>query len=739
MSNAVATTVQTAVVATSTVVVAVGGGAVIAGDYLDDIKDLFTPEPYIVEVVHPEICQFEHLQAYTDVIEFSIAVGHNLDDIREGKENEECNLVLELTLETSVVDSFTIANYGLVEGSFSNNISPSITYTLNLYQIVHKSQRDLLLTRDVQTMSSYVAISNMTFERVIDEDQDIYHYVTLEYSDPENYYSNLSLEFINTSTDVSIGNAALSAPYGGRQQIIMPPDFDDFSIYHIKVHCLSTDPRHGYTDELTGPVSAIIYEMDVAFDDIDEDVAPVAEKDVTFDREVDGFGNEHYYVTLTVDDTHNYYSNYVIKTIDVDTGDVISSNNINEPHSDRQEIIMPSDFIGEATYRIDVVCDSTNPKHQPQGKHDFYAEGENSVTIVLFSKEIDFSNIEETVADPFEHAISFYGVTNSYKETTYYADFSYNDEIEFDYASFELYDNDELVGYELSLETEFNSTATTELDLPINDLNPNITYEVRVYYVTEDPTGSSQEDEKTLWFTSTLKLSAVPTSNITYADPTIVFEKHITADYQTQYLATLTVDDDPDGLFYAYYLEFDDGIEDPFQIMLSTPYFDRQQLNDTYGHIDEEKTYTVKGYRTLGRGNEAVTSEFTDQLTTPITVCFGDLTASEETITNNAFFYKHIRANGNVEVSIMLTSPNEEYYSNFNITLYDASTQEELCYGFVEALFREKQRLDIDYTFEGTEELEILIQCESSNPSDDNGTGTQGNNGVVIVGNSHGS
>ncbi len=416
ISKVATATVQTVVVTTTTTVVAVvAGGAAVAE----------------LSYIEPKFHEFSVVETVGNSVSYTLLLGDDLEVIQNEEDQQTRNVVIELKLDSydKVVEATKIDKYGTVTGTFEN-LNYSCDYTITAYEysfmdvagwIPHQLDSKKFTTEPERNYG-------LVFERVIDEEQDPHFFVTLSYNDPNSYYSNFSLEFFLFSgeEESSIGSANLVTPYTDKQEVIMPSDFRDEITYRVKVNCLSTDPRDGYQEDENGrgnPVPITLFSKEIEFASIEQETLPVAKRDVEFDRVIDGYGQEHYYVTLTCDDEHNYYSNFAVETVSIDDGTVVSSNNLSEPYTDRQEIIMPVEFVGENTYRIDVKCLSTNPKHQPQGK---YAPegGSDGVAITLFSKEIAFADIPEEVEEPIEtdyRSLTFRGEINSYDETLYYA------------------------------------------------------------------------------------------------------------------------------------------------------------------------------------------------------------------------------------------------------------------------------------------------------------------------------
>ena len=456
-----------------------------------------------------------------------------------------------------------------------------------------------------------------------------------------------------------------------------------------------------------------------------EDEIPSITNDIGIRRLIDGYGDEYYCVTLTYDNESNYYSDFQLE--------IYSSNNelVYNPLSldntiEEQRIRLPEDFDNEATYRVDVTCLSTDPKDLIQGKRANEGESEGR-RITLVSKTVDFATLPTEKEEPITTAtLDIVAETNSYGEVEYFAWFYYADDIELESLFFGIYDpQEEQVGENYYLEYRQNARIKTPIDLPLEDMDTSWTYAIKVYRVVhseEDPTGASSSGESALWFVTSFVLDEIEPTDAQYSAPTIGFKKHVTADYQVQYLASLAVFDDPEGRFYAYYFEFDDGIADvPFQIMINgTPSSQEQDfLLDYSGEFSG--TYTIKGYRTFGRGQESVTSQF---IVTEFD--FDTIETTEEPITNNAFFYKKYRQNGENLMEVMLTSPNEDYYSNFEVTFYDVETKEEVTFASLSAIFKERQSLEIDMPSQDwmTEQYTVTITCESINPEDTGGDQT---------------
>ena len=566
-----------------------------------------------------------------------------------------------------------------------------------------------LIHMDQEPLSS----RNLEFYKYKDMYEDIYLYGTLSFEDEYDYYSGFSLVFkggnIEPEKTVEVAFEEID-PEGATQEI----NFDGMDLeetYDVDIMCWSTNPadqQEGANPATGGAdgVQILFFSIEgVDFSKLSVEVeTPSFEPSATFDKHVDSFLNETLYVTLLYYDWAERYGNFRFKFEDDD-----DTYPIDYPYNNERQLIRgfnPSNRTGNQT--VEVWCDRTS-----------YADaGQGYDTIKLFETEIDFDHLQEE-REPIDpsletHQLDFTIEYDIYQIPHYYVQLIYEDENNY-YSNFVLYfyENDEPIGeYSLASNGAFGYGTKQEIDEDSVPLNAIGSYEIKVYCDSTNPRDEELQGQL-LWFTQESDFSLI-NPQTTVNNIYLSFEKHIEEDLSENLYINVAYDD-PDEMLYGISV----GImidDQEYQMMVSNPNSGEPCLLDmtapglTFEMLTGELTVNLYGTRMQDGANYIMSSQTFD---------FDEMEVVTADVTNNIFFKKLMRQNGEEVYYALLTCPNEDdYYSYFEIRLYDLTNGEQECFVSLPTSYLGGTYIPIEFDLPELQEYEVRVMCYSYDPDD---------------------
>ena len=550
---------------------------------------------------------------------------------------------------------------------------------------------------------------NLEFYKYKDMYEDITLYGTLSFEDEYGYYSSFSLVFkggnIEPEKPVEVAFEEID-PEGATQEIYFDGmDLDE--TYDIDIMCWSTNPVDQQEGSPTGADGTQILFFSIEGVDFSrvsiEEEVPSFEPSATFDKQVDKLLNETLYVTLSYYDWAQRYGNFRFK-FENDA----EYYTIDYPYDERQLIrsFDPSDHTGVET--VEVWCDRTSYADSGQG----YDE------IKLFETEIDFDHLTEE-REPLDpsleyHELDFTIEYDIYQLPHYYVQMMYEDENNY-YSNFDLVfsqNGDEIGTYSLSSSGAQGYRTKQEITDDDVYLTASDSYTVEVYCDSTNPRDEKLED-KLLWFTEEPDFSTIVPQETTNSI-SITFEKHIEEDLSENLYATVAYDD-PDDMLYGIYI----GIivdDNEYQMMVPNPNQNEPSLlNLTESGLTIEDLVGELSVNLYGTRSQ---DQVTYKLGT-VTFDFDEMETVTAEVTNNIFFKKYVRQNGEEIYYALLTCPNEDdYYSVFEVRLYDQNSGEQECYVSLPRDYLGGSYVAVEFDLEDLTEYEVKVMCYSLDPDD---------------------
>ena len=507
---------------------------------------------------------------------------------------------------------------------------------------------------------------NVLFFRHQNIYEDEFLYVKLSYEDEQEFYSGFYLIF--KADEFVSEQVMLEVPQEDNEISFDGLDYE--GTYDVEVYCLSTNLydwdenfESSESGSQDGQIILWLTINGVDLSKVDKTVdEPEFEPSATFVRHIGSLLEQTLYVTLSYDDPSQRYDNFFLYIGEDENQYLLDSPSIN-----KQEIrgYDPSNLTGEQI--VQVWC-----------QRDSYTNETGPDTIKLFEQVVNFSTIS-VEEDPLDPSLETHSVVldieyDIYSDPHYYATFVYEDENNY-YSNFTLVFKDE-DQENLGSYTLVNPSKRQEIPSNSVNLYEELQGTVEVWCDSTNPRDlNSQQGTSSsvniMWCSQEFDLAEAEMSKIEN-NVSIVFDKYTEEDMTNNLYVTLSYDD-PDTRLYAFYMELYQndqyvGVTE----MLSAPYTARQIVTindmDAYNLTGE---YDLKLYATV-RGSEIT------KLIAEKTINFSAISSNSATITNNIFFKKLYRQNGEERYYANITIASDaEYYSYFRIELLDVDTEEE--------------------------------------------------------------
>ena len=364
-----------AAVATSAVVLVVGGTLAVYGQTIE----------------RPNICEFEQLDATTNSISFALLVGNDAEKL-EDEEQEDA--VIEVNLECESYLEFhqdvTFSQYGRLEGAFGD-LQPGTEYTINVVQ------RSLLdLNNDI--LLGPIKLSTLA------EDSGVVAPTSFAIS-PSEYSMNPEETVQLSITNVAPENADKSVTWKSDNERVVTVD----STGLVTAVSDSVDP---VTITATSTLNTTVYATaSITVNPFEPTYNP------TFEKEINPFGQKSIYMTVDVqhDDRTFDYVELTFNKLDRSTGEKDPESQetyctLSESPEVRQVISgYPEDLDDEGLYSV--LLEGFIPgegQGDPSGNPDSSQSQGDGELVSLWEGEVDFAEIEVTVAGEDTHSNNLY-------------------------------------------------------------------------------------------------------------------------------------------------------------------------------------------------------------------------------------------------------------------------------------------------------------------------------------------
>ncbi len=364
-----------AAVATSAVVLVVGGTLAVYGQTIE----------------RPNICEFEQLDATTNSISFALLVGNDAEKL-EDEEQEDA--VIEVNLECESYLEFhqdvTFSQYGRLEGAFGD-LQPGTEYTINVVQ------RSLLdLNNDI--LLGPIKLSTLA------EDSGVVAPTSFVIS-PSEYSMNPEETVQLSVTNLVPENADKSVTWKSDNERVATVD----STGLVTAVSDSVDP---VTITATSTLNTTVYATaSITVNPFEPTYNP------TFEKEINPFGQKSIYMTVDVqhDDRTFDYVELTFNKLDRSTGEKDPESQetyctLSQSPEVRQVISgYPEDLDDEGLYSV--LLEGFIPDEgqgDPSGNPDSSQSQGDGELVTLWEDEVDFAEIEVTVAGEDTHSNNLY-------------------------------------------------------------------------------------------------------------------------------------------------------------------------------------------------------------------------------------------------------------------------------------------------------------------------------------------
>ena len=364
-----------AAVATSAVVLVVGGTLAVYGQTIE----------------RPNICEFEQLDATTNSISFALLVGNDAEKLEDEQQEDaviEVNLECESYLEFH--QDVTFSQYGRLEGAFGD-LQPGTEYTINVVQ------RSLLdLNNDI--LLGPIQVSTL------EEDSGVVAPTSFAIS-PSEYSMNPEETVQLSITNVAPENADSSVTWKSDNERVATVD----STGLVTAVSDSVDP---VTITATSTLNTTVYATaSITVNPFEPTYNP------TFEKEINPFGQKSIYMTVDVqhDDRTFDYVELTFNKLDRSTGEKDPESQesyctLSESPEVRQVISgYPEDLDDEGLYSV--LLEGFIPDEgqgDPSGDPDSSQSQGDGELVSLWEGEVDFAEIEVTVAGEDTHSNNLY-------------------------------------------------------------------------------------------------------------------------------------------------------------------------------------------------------------------------------------------------------------------------------------------------------------------------------------------